>query len=202
MTRPRGGGWSWGCVGLPAVALAMLTMWGCGDDAAGRPDASGNPDGPRADAPPADAADVDAATADAPLADAPSPDGPRVDAADCTGDPRGCVTGQLGVCAAGIVLCTNGSLTCSPFTTPGPEVCNGFDDSCDGRVDENCACIDGDTQSCYGGPIATIGIGLCTTGTQSCANGVWGDCVGDVVPVPEVCNNNQDDDCNEFVDDC
>ncbi len=39
----------------------------------------------------------------------------------------------------------------------------------------------------------------CNTGTQTCSNGLWGECIGAVVPTPEECNG-KDDDCDGQID--
>ncbi len=72
------------------------------------------------------------------------------------------------------------------------EICNGIDDNCDGMVD-------GLTQSCYTGPAGTNGVGPCVSGISVCTNGVWGACVGQVVPQTEICNG-LDDNCNGQID--
>ncbi|MBL8603819.1 MAG: M23 family metallopeptidase [Myxococcales bacterium] len=77
---------------------------------------------------------------------------------------------------------------------PSTEVCNGRDDDCDGRVDE------GLSRSCYTGPAGTQGRGSCRAGTQTCSNGNWGACAGQVLPTREDCDN-RDDDCDGRTDD-
>ena len=63
---------------------------------------------------------------------------------DCDGriddnDPEGgapCATGEPGVCAAGTTACRSGALACVRDEGPGPELCNGLDDDCDGSADQ------------------------------------------------------------------
>ena len=82
-----------------------------------------------------------------------------------------------------------------------PELCNGYDDNCNGKVDE------GLTQPCFTGPsgciMSTGGSysckGLCKAGSQTCNNGIWSACSGQIVPQAEICNN-LDDNCNDKVD--
>jgi hypothetical protein len=85
------------------------------------------------------------------------------------------------------------------------ERCNGVDDNGDGRVDEGCACVIGDTQPCYPGDRALAGVGACTLGAQECLEvgvefGAWSACRGAEPPGAEVCNG-ADDDCDGTVDD-
>jgi hypothetical protein len=83
---------------------------------------------------------------------------------------------------------------------------NGMDDDRDGRIDEDCFCARGETQACYGGPVATVGVGACARGTQICAItgsvewGHWGDCAGDTRPSEERCDGARDEDCDGAVD--
>ena len=77
------------------------------------------------------------------------------------------------------------------------ETCNGEDDDCDGEIDETCSCDPGKSQSCYGGPAGTEGVGICTSGTQTCdGNGQWGSCMGSVTPAMEACGDGKDNDCD------
>jgi MYXO-CTERM domain-containing protein len=104
-----------------------------------------------------------------------------------------CDNGQLGVCnLPGTIQCTADQLgeECNaPTVTPGIEVCNNFDDDCDGPVDEDLGAPIGD--SCGGGAD-------CTPGTLECTNGVV-ECVGTMGGEAETCNG-LDDDCDSFVD--
>ena len=79
---------------------------------------------------------------------------------------------------------------------------NGLDDDCNGVVDDGCACEPDATQACYGGPAGTAGVGRCVAGTQVCTTDEftrWGECTGQMLPAPEVCNG-VDDDCDGEVD--
>jgi cysteine-rich repeat protein len=97
----------------------------------------------------------------------------------------------VGACARTVAdTCVNcANVACTPGA-PGVETCNNIDDDCNGVVD------DGLTQACYDGPAGTQNVGACHGGTQTCAAGAWGACVGEVTPVGEICGNGIDDDCN------
>jgi hypothetical protein len=133
----------------------------------------------------------------------------------CADPGTACNTGQLGICAAGTLRCaTGGGLECVQTTPAAPaEICdNGLDDDCNGLVDEGCGpppvCTDGAQRGCYEGGTGCTGplggpytcTGVCQSGTQTCAGGAWGPCLGQVLPSPEVCNT-RDDDCDGPVDD-
>ncbi|MBV69972.1 MAG: hypothetical protein CMH52_01360 [Myxococcales bacterium] len=76
---------------------------------------------------------------------------------------------------------------------PVPEVCNGDDDDCDGRTDEQLF------TDCYEGPEGTDGIGICVGGTRRCTDGVWLGCEGQTTPSNELCDL-VDQDCDGRVD--
>lgn len=111
------------------------------------------------------------------------------------------------VCPApsgGEALCENGLCTLGTCL-PGFADCNqNPNDGCEWNVlvDGACSCVPGQKQPCYQGLAGTAGIGACKAGTQTCkADGSgWGACAGQVLPKPEVCANNIDDDCNGLVD--
>jgi len=79
-----------------------------------------------------------------------------------------------------------------PTCIPTTEVCNGVDDDCDGDVDESLS------RACYSGSPGTEGVGVCHGGTQTCTDGEWAPCSGEVIPQGEVCNL-LDDDCDGAV---
>jgi hypothetical protein len=58
----------------------------------------------------------------------------------CQGGGQPCDTGKPGICEAGVTQCAAGGTTCQELSPPGPEVCNGLDDNCDGQVDEGNPC--------------------------------------------------------------
>lgn len=78
------------------------------------------------------------------------------------------------------------------------ETCNGIDDDCDGKIDDggNC-CKIGDKKQCGTSSM----IGICSPGVAYCDDGIWGECVGAVTPVSEICGNGLDDNCDGVVDD-
>jgi len=109
----------------------------------------------------------------------------------CTNNIIDPATNQIINCGAGVELCDQyGVWGPCYFLNTTPEVCNNWDDDCDGVVD-------GITQTC--GNTATAGIGECRVGTSSCAAGQWSACVGAVSPQQEICDH-LDNDCDGAID--
>ena len=94
----------------------------------------------------------------------------------------------------------------------GMGACDAAYDNCNAQTNDGCgqnilqdgpcACTPGTTQSCYQGGPGTVGIGACKAGTQTCnvTGTAYGACAGQVLPKPEVCGNQTDDDCDGTVD--
>ncbi len=105
-------------------------------------------------------------------------------------------------------------------SVPMPEVCNGFDDDRNGRVDEGCTCFEGERQTCYVGEPPHAGIGACQWGMQRCVvdgaatrsagadepdagvrrRGTWDACTGSGTPSDEICEDGVDEDCDGRTD--
>lgn len=70
-------------------------------------------------------------------------------------------------------------------------------------MDGLCACLPGATLPCYQGATGTLGVGPCKAGTRTCsADGTsYGACLGQVLPVAEICGNSVDEDCSGIADD-
>lgn len=76
---------------------------------------------------------------------------------------------------------------------PEAEVCDGQDQDCDQRIDEQLQ------RGCYSGPESTLSVGLCVSGVEACVLGDWGVCAGEVNPSDERCSG-VDEDCDGATD--
>ena len=61
-----------------------------------------------------------------------------------------------------------------------------------------CVCS-GKSAPCYSANPSTKGIGQCKAGTQACKSGIWQQCIGEIDPTSEICDN-IDNDCDGEVD--
>ncbi|MFZ5365262.1 MAG: MopE-related protein [Patescibacteria group bacterium] len=106
---------------------------------------------------------------------------------------RPCCT-DTNVRMAGTQVCVNGAWfdRCIGASKPSEELCDGFDNNCNGVADEGCLCRNGETIVCG------VETGECVIGTQTCVNWEWSDCNG-VMPETEVCDG-ADNDCDGDVD--
>ena len=116
-----------------------------------------------------------------------------------TDAPRSCAAaGVLGNCAQGTQTCSTagqwGACSIQPASTDSCSV-KGDDATCNGKANEGCPCVSGDTQAC--GPAA---VGICKPGTATCTNGVWGACVGAVNKGTRDCTSSADNDCDGLPD--
>ncbi len=111
---------------------------------------------------------------------------------DYVSTPTNC---GVGACAStGSTSCVNGSVadSCTAGTPAASDTtCNGVDDDCNGVVDEDYASVP-----------TNCGVGVCASnGATSCINGSVADSCSPGEPVPEVCGDGLDNDCNGEADD-
>jgi hypothetical protein len=112
---------------------------------------------------------------------------------NCPVPPNAVASCQNGVCGEG--PCDAGHADCN---------FNKFD-GCEHNVltDGPCVCAPGSTMACYLGFPGTENTGPCKVGSRTCQpdGAGFGACVGQVLPISEICGNGVDDDCNGAVDD-
>jgi hypothetical protein len=169
---------------------------------------------------------------DLPAAGQPNPDGCGVEVCDdkdqdCDGDfgdvvdenfpcSQFCPGGNcVGECTPGVTQCIGSELVCIPGKTPSAETCDGLDNNCDGKVDEDYD-LNTNTENCGKCGDSCIGklphafakcvakqcvIDQCESDYGELDSGAPGCEQCPVLPArPESCNG-KDDDCNGLVDD-
>ncbi len=107
----------------------------------------------------------------------------------CYPGPAG--TQGVGACRGGNQTCVGGAFdVCQGAVVPVDEACNGLDDDCDGRVDEN---NPGSGAACNTGGVGVCGVGVvsCRDGALRCDPVSFGDA--------EQCDG-EDDDCDGRTD--
>jgi uncharacterized protein (TIGR03382 family) len=129
-----------------------------------------------------------------------SPGDPTPISTACYDGPPG--TEDAGLCQGGTQVCDGGTFgVCQGEVTPVYGLCDGLDHNCDGVPDTCTACTDGQTQPCYDGPAGTVGVGVCKAGIQTCVDGGFGACQGEVLPQDAGCDG-IDHNCDGYPDLC
>ncbi len=120
-----------------------------------------------------------------------------------------CDSGGTGGCRYNLNYCDRGKWTNCPKRAPSTEKCNGIDDDCDGKIDEDPndpnkrmrqICYTAEPNGCKKNSNGTFSCtSPCRTGIQVCYMGNWGQCYNEVTPAKEKCDG-KDNDCDGKVD--
>ncbi len=95
------------------------------------------------------------------------------------------------------------AVSCSSPSPAVTTVCGGKSIFETGDGNWSCSqCTGDETKACtYSGPSGTENKGICKAGTQTCSNGQWGACEGEVLPAAqETCGDNLDNNCDGNTD--
>ncbi|MCC6332394.1 MAG: carboxypeptidase regulatory-like domain-containing protein [Myxococcales bacterium] len=109
-----------------------------------------------------------------------------------------------GECYRVVSLCVNGAAQTCDAGVPNTEVNDSKDNDCDGQFDEDFDCRRPDGGFGFSRTLYPVSGNVprlpCSEGVQYCqADGGWGPVIGARIPVPEVCNG-EDDDCDGLLD--
>jgi hypothetical protein len=140
------------------------------------------------------------------------PNSPSNGGCTCTGDAACGPDTDVGECARGVSICTDGAYgDCVGAVGRQQRDCTSpLDNDCDGRpddtLDQTCQCeVTGTPQLCPDSPYPALGI--CRQATRLCrasAGGTatfWDECRGGVAPAPRDCTSPLDNDCDGTPDD-
>jgi len=106
----------------------------------------------------------------------------------------------LGLCSLQTQACVNGQMECTVDSSfAGEEICDGFDNDCDGLLDSDDPDLVFPTGLFYRGPDNTLNVGECRAGVMRCEHGQQY-IFGEVLPTEEICGNDDDDDCDGRID--
>ncbi len=115
---------------------------------------------------------------------------------------RAACGGSFGPACRCIHHCPSGQICACGFCkacVASPEICDGRDNDCDGRIDNLKGTTESLSEACYNVDSSTRNVGPCKEGSRVCQAGQWGTCVGEVLPVQEICDG-KDNDCDGSVD--
>jgi hypothetical protein len=115
-----------------------------------------------------------------------------VDGVQCSGGGVSCDTGKPGACKLGVTQCTAGAISCVSTVAAKAEECNGVDDDCNGKIDDDATCPRPGDMCIHGRCLPKCGTGefKCDPGTECDASSgrcVDAPCLGKTCAAGEVC---------------